>query len=124
MEFPIFVGSKDGWSYNIFENFHEVDSAGYEKIDIENEEYWAWNSRDKPLQLYWDNELNTVRFREMKSHLNQPNISEYMCQHAERVKIEIKEERDPAEIANLIDAHYREKQKSLWFRIQKFFERF
>ena len=50
IEFPIFILEKDSGDISKFENIYEMQ-AELERIDIENNEYEAWDRNAVPLKL-------------------------------------------------------------------------
>ena len=59
IQYPVFVRAKDDGKIRMILEDRQSSWNYYEQIDVEDDNYEAWDAQGKPLQLAWDDQKGT-----------------------------------------------------------------
>jgi hypothetical protein len=125
IKFPLFVRAKDSGEIARFDSIQEFQNH-VEKIDIENEEYEAWDNDGLPVQIKLQEPALWIRVEPAAEEAKPEQLRSALFKFAEAVGIQLPDELSPDSFATTVDRIQaeQEKDKLRKSRVRRFFSRF
>jgi hypothetical protein len=122
ISYPIFIKDRDGWM-SILNECREIQDK-LERVDIEDEEYTAWDANALPLDFYLDKDKIKARVLSKSPQLDE--IREAILNYAKLAKpkvpfVHFGSEKDMIELFLAIEKHI--KNHSFAQRIKRLFHK-